>query len=159
MFRFNRHVEMAHAIRRKRVHNGGDDGRSCADSAGFANALYAHGVYVGRRLGAIEFEPGDHRGLGQCVIHECAAHKLALFVVDHLFIECLANGLNDASLDLAIDQHWVDDVAAIIYGDVTLEVDLTGFGVEFDYSDMSSKGEGEILRLEEVNGRKSGLHV
>src|SRR5436305_1279876 len=107
----------------------------------------------------------DARDIDQDLgLHEAQLHggkqavasgqKLCMF-----FVACCADVLHDASLDLSIDQHWIDDVAAIIYGDVTLEVDLTSFRVEFDYGGMSSKGEGEILRFEEVNGRKSGLHV
>ena len=37
-------------------------------------------------------------------------------------------------MDLAIDQHWIQNFSAIVYSHVSLEVDLAGFAVYLDLS-------------------------
>src|SRR5262249_29943295 len=58
--------------------------------------------------------------------------------------------LRDAAVDLPLNDERVDLLAAIVDGDVTKNLHVAGLFVHFDYADVRSVGEGEVLRLEEV---------
>src|SRR5947209_8063110 len=149
-FRLDGHVEMAHSEGRERVNHAGHDGRRCADSTGLTNAFHAHGIHVRGRLRAVEFHPWNVAGARHGIIHERPADELSLVVINYFFKQRLPQRLHDAALHLSIYQHWIDDFAAVVDGDVALEVNLAGLAVNLHHGDVCAKRKGEILRLEEV---------
>ena len=60
----------------------------------------------------------QHLGPRQGIVHERTGHHLAGFVIDDLFIERLSEALSDASVNLAFDDHRINDVIYIVDGDV-----------------------------------------
>ena len=94
---------------------------------------------------------------GQSVVHQRAGEELTVVVVDQLFPHSLAEALGNASVNLSVDQHGIDYVAAIVHSDVFIDFDFAGFGVHFDGTNVTTEGEGEIRRLEEMGGFHAGL--
>ena len=76
--------------------------------------------------------------------------ELSLIVINYFFKQRLTQGLHDAALHLSIHQHGINDLSAIVYRNITLEVDFSSFPINLDHGDVRSKREGEILWLEEV---------
>ena len=50
-----------------------------------------------------DFAGGRHE-----VIDQARGGDLALLVVDHFLIQCGADALRDAAMDLAVDDQWID---------------------------------------------------
>src|SRR5437764_4455869 len=144
---------------RERVNDGVDDGWRRTDCPGLADAFDAHRVHVCRRLRVVKLKPGNHLRSWHCIVHERARDELPLLVIDHFFIESLSECLDYAALHLPINEHRVDDLAAIVNRDIALEFYLACLTVNLDDTDMCAERKGEILRLEEVCGGKSRLHV
>src|SRR6185437_1280737 len=69
----------------------------------------------------------------------------------------LADGLDDATVDLAIDEQRIDDVAAIVDGDVLLEFDVTRIAIDFDNANVRAEWKCEIGGLEEGGGFETRL--
>ena len=98
----------------------------------------------------------EHRrvlGAGQYVIHVRAGQQLALFVVDRVLAQCLANALHDPAMRLAVDQQRIDYRAEIVDERITDDLDHTGLGVDLDFRDMAA--------VRERGGRPVGneLHI
>ena len=93
------------------------------------------------------------------VIHQRACHQLSLIVVNNFFIHRLPNRLNDATVDLPIDQHRIDHFAAVIDSDVAQKLDVACFAINFDDSDVRAEWKGKVLWFEEVSGRQTRLSV
>src|SRR5947209_9084355 len=94
---------------------------------------------------------------GQSIVHQRAGHELAIFVVDQFFPHGLAQPLGNAALDLSVHQQRIDDVAAVVDGNVLVDLYFTGFRVHFNRANVTAEGEGEVGRLEEVSGLHAGL--
>src|SRR2546426_438546 len=88
---------------------------------------------------------------GQSIVHQRAGHELAIFVVDQFFPHGLAQPLGNAALDLSVHQQRIDDVAAVVDGNVLVDLYFTGFRVHFTRANVTAEGEGEVGRLEEVS--------
>src|SRR5712692_1099719 len=95
--------------------------------------------------------------LGQGVVHQGAGHELAIFVVDQFFPHGLAQALGNAAVDLSVHQQRVDDVTAIVDGNVLVDLYFTGFSVHFNRANVTAEGESEVGGLEEVSGFHAGL--
>ena len=84
---------------------------------------------------------------------------MAVVIVDSLLVERLAEALHDAAVHLAIDQQRIDDDAAIVHGDVALDLDLAGIAIDFRHDDVGAEGEGEVGRLPEVRRHQARLGI
>src|SRR5690242_15977121 len=158
-FGFERHIDVVHAQGRQRIAHRVDHAGRGGDGAGFAHAFYTHGIHVRGGDGAVEDELRNVNRLGHGIIHQRTGDGLAIFVVDHLFIQSLAQALGDAALHLAIHQQGVDDVAAVVHGHVFLDLRFASFGVHLDRAHVRAEGEGEIGGLEEVSGFHARLET
>ena len=56
----------------------------------------------------------------------------AVFVVDRVFEQRLADALHDAAVHLSFEQQWIDGGAEIIDDGVALDGDTPGVGIDFD---------------------------
>jgi hypothetical protein len=82
-------------------------------------------------------------GAGHRIIHERAGEELsARIVVDPGFEQRLPYALRDAALDLTLDQHRLQNVAAIVDRVIGGELDEASVGVDLDLGDMATIGEG-----------------
>ena len=62
-------------------------------------------------------------------------------------------------MDLPFDDHWIDNVAAVVHGDEPPHLHLTGALVDVHHADVRTEGEGEVRRIVVVGGLQSGLHA
>ena len=64
-----------------------------------------------------------------------------------------------AAVDLAVDDHGVDDVAAVVDGHEPPHLDLAGGRVDVDGADVRAEGEGQVGRIVVVDRLEAGLHA
>jgi hypothetical protein len=94
-------------------------------------------------------EPWQVIGTRYAIIHKRAGEELAARrIIDAVLAQRLAGALNDATVDLALDDHWVQHDADIIDGGVGNERQLASLGIDLDLRDMAAAREGEIQRIE-----------
>src|SRR5689334_7931501 len=85
LFGPQRNVDVANTKWFERIEHRIGDSRRRADGRRFANALDAKRIQRRGRLGAVQAEVRELVGSGYGVVHQRAAEKLALFVVDDFF--------------------------------------------------------------------------
>ena len=94
---------------------------------------------------AWKFGRRDHR-----VVGEVRGDGVAVVVVAHLFEQGLRRALGDASMNLTVEQQWVEHASGIVASNVTNEANLTCFGVDFDHGNVSAE------RIRGACGRERG---
>ena len=82
------------------------------------------------RLHVVEPHVGHLGRAGQQVVGEGRGQRLARVVVRHLLVERGADALRQAAQHLAVDDHRVHQLAAILDDQVVLEHDGAGLGVD-----------------------------
>ena len=97
-----------------RVGDGVDHRRRRRDRARLAAALDAERVRRRFRRGHVDLERRQIVRPRHAVIHQRAGDELTVLVIDHAFEQRLADALRDAAVDLALDDHRIDDGAEII---------------------------------------------
>ena len=55
--------------------------------------------------------------------------------------------MREAAVDLAVDDHRVDDVAAVVHRHEAADLDLAGAAVDVDHADVAAEGEGQVGRV------------
>ena len=85
--------------------------------------------------------------------------QLPGLVVGHPLVERAADALRDAAVDLALDDHRVDEVAAVVHDGVLQDRDLGGLRVGLDDHGVHAGGERRPLRRVEVAALEAGLVV
>src|SRR5947209_7324231 len=150
--RGERHVEVADAERRERIHHRVCDGGSRGDGSRLARSLDAERVHGRGRLGACQLEERHVVGVRHGVVHERAGEEGAALVVDGLLPERLRDALDDASLHHAVDNHRVDDAAQIVDSDVADDLGLPGLLRDLDHRDVRAEWEDEVAGVEEGQG-------
>ena len=61
-------------------------------------------------------------------------------------------------MNLTFHDHGVDDVAAIVHGNKTANLDLARTLVNVDHADVGAEGEGQIRRIIVIDRLESRLH-
>ena len=89
---------------------------------------------------------------GQQVVGERGGERLALRVEGHLLVERGADALRRAAEDLAVDDHRVDQHAAVLDDDVVEDLDLAGLGIDRDDGGVRGVAEGAGVALGLVAG-------
>src|SRR6185369_6042273 len=122
----DRDVDVAHAEVPQGIDDGVGDGRRGPDGGRFPHPLGADRV-MRRRRRRLPRLPGRafHGGRNE-IVHERAGHVVAQLVVGDLFVEGGGEAHVQPAVDLAVDDHRVDDVAAVIDGDEAPDVDAPG---------------------------------
>ena len=80
--------------------------------------------------------------VGHQEVHERGVEQLARLVVGHPLVERAADALRDAAVDLALDDHRVDQVAAVVDDGVLQDLDLRRVRVGLDDHGVHAVGEG-----------------
>ncbi len=84
-----------------------------------------------------------------------AVRSCPSLAVHRLLEQGLRDRLDDAAVHLPVDDHRVDDVAAVVDGDVVDDLDATRLGVDLDLAHVRAEREREVRRI--VEGRR--LHA
>ena len=92
------------------------------------------------------------------VIHQRSGQQLSSVVVDRLFPERLTDALDDASVNLSLDDHRIDLRSAVVNGYVTLEHHATGVWLHLDHRHVRAEGIHEVRRIVEARGFEAGFH-
>ena len=136
----------------ERIVDGVGDGGGGRDGAALAQALLAE-ARVGRgRLHVHDAHLGHLGGARQQVVGERRAERLAVRVEAHLFVERGADALGRAADDLAVDDHGVDQGAAVLDHDVVQDLDFAGLGIDGDDGGVGGVAEGARVALGLVAG-------
>ena len=61
-------------------------------------------------------------------------------------------------MHLALNDHRVDDVAAVVDGDEAPDLDLARAAVDVDHADVAAEGVGEVRRIVVADRLEAGLH-
>src|ERR1700691_4000769 len=139
------------------VRDGVDDRGGRSDGAGLAAAFDAE--RVGRTLcqRCSDRHGGEVIGARHGVVHERAGHELASLVVDRALAQCLADALRDAAVDLALDNHRIDDDAEIVHRRPGDNLGVASLRIDLDLADMATGRESEIGRIVERGFLQAGL--
>src|SRR3989449_1842729 len=154
----DRDVDVANAQMPERVHDGVGDGHRRAHGRRLADALGAERV-VGRRRARLVGLPVRrlHRGRYE-VVDEAAALDVADLVVGDLFVQCRRQPHGQPAVNLALDDHGVDDVAAIVDGDEAPDLHFTGALVDVHDGDVAAERIGQVRRIVIAHGLEPGFH-
>ena len=135
----------------KGMADGVDHRRRAADRAGLAAALDAQRIVgAGRALDGLHREVREVVGARHRVVHVAAGQQLAAVgVVDAVLAQRLAQALRQAAVDLAFDDHRVDDVAEVVAGGEAVDAHDAGGGVDLDLADVAAGRVGEVARIVE----------
>ena len=77
---------------------------------------------------------------GQQVVGERRGQRLALRVERHLLEQRRADALRRAAVDLAVDDHRVDQDAGVFHHDVIEDFDAAGFRIDRDDRGVGRSG-------------------
>src|SRR5207245_901098 len=112
-------VELIDAERPQRVDHGVGDAGDRADGPGLAHALDAERVARRRDRLVEQLHLPEHVRARHGVVHERAGEQLpARGLVDAVLDERLADTLQDAAVQLPLEQDMVDDAATVVDRDV-----------------------------------------
>ena len=139
---------MPHAEVRQRVHDRVLDGRRRPDRARLADPLRAERVDRSRRLHLDELERRQLGRRREQVPDEARRQRSALLVVGDFLEERLRHAGGDATVHLALSDERVDDVAGIVHGDETKELDGARLRVHLDDGEVRPERKGRALGLE-----------
>src|SRR6266576_4620700 len=119
--RCQRHLQRIYFIAdtssRQRIEHGVDDRRRRADCSQLANAFYAERIVpTGHRLVHPRFEIADVACARQRVIHEASRQRLSrIGVVNESLVQCLADALCGAAVELSHDDQRIDDATNVVH--------------------------------------------
>ena len=150
---------MPDAERLQRVDDGVHHRRGRADRAGLARALHAQRVARRRRHSVIGLDHGQEVRLGQRVLHQRARDQVAALVVVRALPQRLGRALDDAAVQLSVDDQRVDRVADVVDGDVALERHRAGRGVDLDHGDVRAERIRAVRRIVVGGVVEEGLHA
>src|SRR5256712_1708692 len=157
--RSERHVDVADAERRDRVHHRVGDGGGGGDGPGLAGALCPERGHPGRRLRPPHLDRGQVVCVRHRVVHERPGDQLPVLVVFRVLPERLRDALGDAAVHHPVHDHRVDHAAQIVHGEVTKHLHLPGVADHLHHADVRPEGEDEVARIEEADRLQARLEV
>src|SRR5256886_7876 len=154
----DRDVDVANAQVPQRVYDGVGDGHRRAHRRRLADALDAERV-VGLRRARLVGLPVRrfHRG-GHEIVDEAAALDVADLVVGDLLVQRGRQSHRQPTVNLALDDHGVDDVAAIVDGDEAPDLHFTGALVDVHDGDVAAERIGQVRRIVVADRLQPCLH-
>ncbi len=150
---------MIDAERRERVHHGVGDRRRGAVGAAFADAFDAQRIKGIRRNRLAENHRRHVGGAHDRIIHQRAGLHLAVFAVEHLFALRFAETLSDAAVNLAFDDHRVDDYAAVVDEHQLFDGQFAGVAIDADGCDVGAEAPGFALGIVESGFLQADFHA
>nr|WP_245448118.1 hypothetical protein [Bradyrhizobium nitroreducens] len=81
------------------------------------------------------------------IVGERAVHELAGLAVAALLEQRCAQPLHDAAAELFVDQHRIDDAAAILDDEMLQELDEPGLDIDLQRAALDAVGEGKGIAL------------
>src|SRR6516225_8116828 len=157
--RSNRHVDMLDAEVREGIHDRVHKSRGRTHVRRLANSLGPERVMRRRRAGFVRLPMRSFDGCGKQVVHKAAALHVAVLVVVNLLHKGDAQTLGEAPVNLAVDDHGVYDVAAIIHCHEAPHLDFAGALVDIHHANVSAERESKIRRIVIVDCFEASLET
>lgn len=113
------------------------------DRPGFADALEAFGVVAQHRRADLDERRLDrrHTPSRQRVVQEIGGDERAVGLVDRLLHQGVAHAVDQAALQLSIDQQWIDGLAAVVGDRVTQHRHSGGVRIDRQHDGVHGAGE------------------
>ena len=108
-------------------------------------------------MGDLDHDCIDHwqvQGRWHTVVEQTGVEKVALVVVDVLFIDCPADALCDTSLHLSFDIGGMDCLANVLGNRVAQNRDLARIGIDFNVDALRGESWAEVLRMDRGTGHQ-----
>src|SRR3954452_24722378 len=154
----DRDVDVAHPEMPQGIDDGVRDGRRRPDGGRLPHPLGADRMMRRRRDGLAGLPRGHlDRGRDE-IVHERAGHVVAELVVGDLLVQRWREAHRQSAVDLPVDDHRVDDVAAVVHRDEAADVDPPRPLVDVDDTDVRPERERQVGRVVIVDRLKPGLH-
>src|SRR6476619_362272 len=134
------------------------DRRRRADRRRLADALRADRVMRRRGDGLLELPGRRLDGCREEIVHERPGEVVAVLVVGDRLVQRRREAHREPAVKLPVDDHRVDDVAAVVDRDEAADVDLAGALVDVDDADVAAEREGEVRRIVVVDRLETRLH-
>ncbi len=150
---------MPDAVVGQRVHHRVHHRGQRAGAAGLAAALDAERIGLGRHRMCADRERRHVGGARQRIVHVGAGEELAFGIVDRHLHQGLADALHGAAMQLALDDHRIDDGAEIVDAGIFHHRDHAGIGIDLDLGDMAAVGEGGGGALAHMAHVERGRHA
>src|SRR5262249_307958 len=132
-----RHVDMADTMRQS-IHDCISDRCRRADCSNLAAALHAHRRVPPPRTVRLDRHSRQIVCSRHAIIHERARQELAgCRIVNAVLAQRLTYPLNDSAVQLALDNHGIDDSADVVNGRVVDELHDAGIGVDLYFGDIN----------------------
>src|SRR5712692_7208012 len=124
-----------------------------------SDALRAEGMVRRGRGGLVGLPVRGLERRGHVVVYEAAARDVALVVVADLLVQRGADPLREAAVDLALDDHRIDDVAAVVDRDEAPDFHVARAAVDVHHADVTAEGESQVGRIVIVRRLQPRLHA
>src|SRR5438128_12314059 len=95
----------------------------------------------------------------QQVVNEASAANVADLVVRDLYEERGRQSHRETAVDLALHDHRVDDVAAVVDRDEPADLHFAGARVDVDHADVAAERIGEVRWIVVADRLEPGLHA
>src|SRR4029077_13080688 len=109
----------------------------------------------GWRTGAACFPVWRFDCSGDQIVHKTAALDVSVFVVINQLHKGDGQTFREPPVDLPLYDHWIDDIAAIVNGHKTTDLDLSRSFVDINHANVSPEGKGEVWRIVIIDGFES----
>src|ERR1700681_3466177 len=129
---------------RQRIDYRIDYRRRGADRSELADTFDAHCIVQARgRLVHRHLEVLDHCRVWQRVVEKARGQGLSGFaVIDEPLAQRLSDALRRAALELADDDHGIDDAAHVVDRPVAGQLNRARLRIDFDFADVAAVGPG-----------------
>src|SRR5579884_489852 len=155
----DRNIDMPHPYMSQRVDHRVGDGLRSADGGRFTDALGADGMMWRGSIGLIGLPTRRlHRGRYQVVL-EIAAQDVAILIVRDLLVHCRSKTLRQATMNLPLDDHWIDDRAAVVHSHEAADMHLPRSTVDIDDADVAAEWIRQVGRVVIIHGLQSRLKI
>src|SRR6185437_2214049 len=104
----------------------------------FAGTLGAKRICLGWNRIGLDLHFAEVVRVRHRVVHERGSDELTARVEVDVFHQHLARALRHTTVDLAMQQHGVENGADIIHHAVTHDVDHSGFPVDLHFADVTA---------------------
>src|SRR5262245_14199524 len=144
------------AVVGERVFDGvGNDGGRRNDAA-LPHALDAELVHDGGVIEGHHVECRNLVGSRHAVVHEAPGEELTLGIEDEGFTQRCPDALNDAAVELALDDHGIDRAPAIVDGGVPQQGRHAGLDIHLQHASVGAERPRHRAGVEEGAGVETG---
>src|SRR5215467_328917 len=156
--RSDRDIDMAHAQMPQRIDNRVGDSCRSAHRGRLTNPFRAQWMMRRWRASFVRLPFRRFDGCWQEIIHKASALNISDLIVVDLFVHRRSEPHRQPTVDLAFDNHRVDDIAAIVHGNEAPNLHLPGSLVNIDHANIAAEGIGQVRWIVIRDGFETGLH-